>query len=82
MVPEHDADVRNRVRNRQQQVNPQHDAAQPPDELASDGLQQRHGKANGAESGCKEFYLNGVKLDQPYVAEKDMKDENEVVVIM
>jgi len=37
---------------------------------------------NGAESGCKEFYLNGVKLDQPYVAEKDMKDENEVVVIM
>ena len=35
-----------------------------------------------AESGCKEFYLNGVKLDQPYVAEKDMKDENEVVVIM
>ncbi len=37
---------------------------------------------NGAESGCKEFYLNGVKLDQPYVAEKDMKDENEVVVVM
>jgi len=37
---------------------------------------------NGAESGCKEFYLNGVKLDQPYVAEKDMKDENEVLVIM
>ena len=37
---------------------------------------------NGAESGCKEFYLNGVKLDQPYVAEKDMKDENEVLVVM
>ena len=37
---------------------------------------------NGAESGFKEFYLNGVKLDKPYVAEKDMKDENEVVVIM
>ena len=37
---------------------------------------------DGAESGCKEFYLNGVKLDQPYVAEKDMKDENEVVVVM
>ena len=37
---------------------------------------------NGAEGGCKEFYVNGVKMDQPYVAEKDMKDENEVVVIM
>ena len=37
---------------------------------------------NGAEGGFKEFYLNGVKLDQPYVAECDMKDENEVVVIM
>ena len=37
---------------------------------------------NGAESGFQEFYLNGVKLDQPYVAEKDMKDENEVILVM
>ncbi len=37
---------------------------------------------NGAEGGFKEFYINGVKADQPYVAEKDMKDENEIVVVM
>jgi cellobiose phosphorylase len=37
---------------------------------------------NGAESGFKEFYVNGVKLDKPYVAECDMKDENDVLVIM
>ena len=37
---------------------------------------------DGAEGGCKEFYINGVKADQPYVAEKDMKDENEIVLVM
>lgn len=37
---------------------------------------------SGAESGFKEFYLNGEKLDKPYVAAADMKDENEVVLVM
>ena len=37
---------------------------------------------SGAQCGFKEFYLNGVKLDQPYVPAADMKDENEVVVVM
>ena len=37
---------------------------------------------NGAECGFKEFYLNGVKLDKPYVAEADMKDVNEVLLVM
>ncbi len=37
---------------------------------------------SGAESGFKEFYLNGAKLDKPYVAAADMKDENEVVLVM
>lgn len=37
---------------------------------------------SGAEGGFKEFYLNGEKLDKPYVAEKDMKAENEVLVVM
>ncbi|MGN0505384.1 MAG: GH36-type glycosyl hydrolase domain-containing protein [Lachnospiraceae bacterium] len=37
---------------------------------------------NGAESGFREFYVNGIQLDTPYVAEKDMKEENEVVLVM
>lgn len=37
---------------------------------------------NGAESGFKEFYLNGEKLDKPYVAAAAMKDENEVIIVM
>ena len=37
---------------------------------------------NGAECGFKELYLNGVKLDKPYVAEADMKDVNEVLLVM
>ena len=37
---------------------------------------------SGAECGFKEFYVNGVKLDKPYVKAADMKDENEVIVVM
>ena len=37
---------------------------------------------SGAQCGFKEFYLNGKKLDQPYVPAADMLDENEVVVVM
>ncbi len=37
---------------------------------------------DGAEGGFKEFYVNGVKMDKPYVAEKDMKDENEILLVM
>ncbi len=37
---------------------------------------------SGAESGFREFYLNGTKLDQPYVPAKEMKEENEVVLVM
>lgn len=37
---------------------------------------------NGAEGGFKEFYLNGKKLDKNYVAEKDMQDVNEVLLVM
>ena len=37
---------------------------------------------SGAESGFREFYLNGTKLDKPYVAAEEMKEENEVVLVM
>ena len=37
---------------------------------------------SGAEGGFKEFYLNGVKLDKPYVAAADMKDENKVIIVI
>ncbi|MBQ7780983.1 MAG: N,N'-diacetylchitobiose phosphorylase [Lachnospiraceae bacterium] len=37
---------------------------------------------NGKEGGFTEFYLNGNKLDAPYVAAADMLDENEVVLVM
>jgi N,N'-diacetylchitobiose phosphorylase len=37
---------------------------------------------NGAESGCKEFYLNGEKLDRNYIPADMMKDENEVLLVM
>ncbi len=37
---------------------------------------------NGAESGYKEFYLNGEKLDKNYIPESMMKDVNEVVLVM
>ncbi len=37
---------------------------------------------DGAEGGFKEFYVNGVKMDKPYVAEAEMKDENEILLVM
>ncbi|MDO5521228.1 MAG: N,N'-diacetylchitobiose phosphorylase, partial [bacterium] len=37
---------------------------------------------NGAEGGCKEFYLNGDKLDSNYIPAKDMKEINEVTLVM
>lgn len=37
---------------------------------------------NKAESGYKEFYLNGEKLDKNYIAADMMKDVNEVLLIM
>ncbi|MBO5166841.1 MAG: N,N'-diacetylchitobiose phosphorylase [Lachnospiraceae bacterium] len=37
---------------------------------------------NGKEGGFTEFYLNGNKLDAPYVVAADMLDENEVVLVM
>ncbi|MDF2589966.1 MAG: glycosyltransferase 36 [Anaerocolumna sp.] len=37
---------------------------------------------NGAESGCKEFYLNGEKLDRNYIPADKMQDENEVLLVM
>ena len=37
---------------------------------------------NGAESGCKEFYINGVKLEKNYLPEDMMKEVNEVLLIM
>jgi cellobiose phosphorylase len=37
---------------------------------------------NGAESGCKEFYLNGEKLDKPFLKADALKDVNEVKLVM
>jgi len=37
---------------------------------------------NGAESGYKEFYLNGEKLEKNYLAETALKDVNEVLLVM
>lgn len=37
---------------------------------------------DGKEGGFTEFYLNGNKLENPYVAAADMLDENEVVLVM
>jgi cellobiose phosphorylase len=37
---------------------------------------------NGAESGYKEFYVNGVKLEKNYLPESRMKDVNEIVLVM
>lgn len=37
---------------------------------------------NGAESGCKEFYVNGVKQEKNYLPESLMKDENEILLVM
>ena len=37
---------------------------------------------NGAEGGYKECYLNGVKLEKNYVSAADMKDVNEILLVM
>ena len=37
---------------------------------------------NGAESGYKEFYLNGQRLEKNYVPADKMEDVNEVLVVM
>lgn len=37
---------------------------------------------NGAESGFKEFYLNGEKLEKNYIPADKMKDTNEVLLVM
>jgi cellobiose phosphorylase len=37
---------------------------------------------NGAESGCREFYVNGQKLDTNYLPESMMKDVNDVLLVM
>jgi cellobiose phosphorylase len=37
---------------------------------------------DGAESGYKEFYVNGVKLENNYLPEELMKDVNEIVLVM
>jgi cellobiose phosphorylase len=37
---------------------------------------------SGAESGYKEFYVNGVKLEQNYLPEAMMKDVNDLLLIM
>jgi cellobiose phosphorylase len=38
--------------------------------------------SEGAESGYKEFYVNGVKLEKNYLPEDRMKDINDVLLIM
>ncbi len=37
---------------------------------------------NGAESGCKEFYVNGVKQETNYLPESMMKDVNDILLVM
>lgn len=37
---------------------------------------------DGAQSGYKEFYLNGERLQDNYLAESALKDANEVVLVM
>lgn len=37
---------------------------------------------SGAESGFKEFYVNGVRLDKNYIPEAMMKDTNDVLLVM
>lgn len=37
---------------------------------------------NGAESGFREFYINGVKQEKNYIPESLMKDDNDVLLIM
>jgi len=37
---------------------------------------------NGAQSGCREFYVNGVKQEKNYLPEALMMDENDILLIM
>lgn len=37
---------------------------------------------DGAEGGYKEFYVNGVKKDDNYVAASELKDVNEITLVM
>ncbi len=37
---------------------------------------------NGAESGFKEFYVNGVKLEKNYLPESMMKEINDILLVM
>jgi N,N'-diacetylchitobiose phosphorylase len=37
---------------------------------------------SGAESGYKEFYVNGIKLEKNYLTEEIMKEENDIVLVM
>ena len=37
---------------------------------------------SGAQSGYKELYLNGNKLDSNYILEALMKEDNEIVLVM
>lgn len=37
---------------------------------------------NGAQGGYKEFYLNGQKLEDNYITEAMMKDNNDVILVM
>ncbi|SET22053.1 GH36-type glycosyl hydrolase domain-containing protein [[Clostridium] polysaccharolyticum] len=37
---------------------------------------------NGAEGGYKECYLNGVKLEKNYVSATDLKDVNDILLVM
>ena len=37
---------------------------------------------DGAEGGYKEFYVNGVKKDDNYVVASELKDMNEITLVM
>ena len=45
-------------------------------------LNIRISNPNGAESGYKEFYVNGEKLEKNYLPESMMKDVNDILLIM
>jgi len=45
-------------------------------------LNIRISNPNGAESGYKEFYVNGQKLEKNYLPESMMKDVNDILLIM
>ena len=37
---------------------------------------------NGAQSGFREFYVNGVKLEKNYIPESTMKETNDILLVM